>query len=71
MSANWWTFFQSLGFFVGVLLALCWLLEKSGKRTSCNHNWHSPAFRLRVCVRCKRREYLMREWEFDGYEKNE
>lgn len=33
------------------------------------HQWSSPAFRLRVCDHCGRREFLMRAWEFDGYEK--
>lgn len=33
------------------------------------HSFYSPAFRLRVCCKCQRREFLLRRWEFDGYEK--
>lgn len=32
------------------------------------HRFYSPAFRVRVCACCGKREVLMRSWEFDGYD---
>ena len=41
--------------------------EKGGRM----HQWSMPAFRLRVCDHCGRREFFMRAWEFDGYERKQ
>lgn len=59
-------------FFFGLLGLFAYGLEKP-YRTPCKeggqmHAWSMPAFRLRVCDHCGRREFLMRAWEFDGYE---
>lgn len=63
-------------FFVGLIGLLASELERP-YRTPCTqpgglmHQWSSPAFRLRVCDHCGRREFLLRAWEFDGYERKE
>lgn len=63
-------------FFVIASPAFFWLfreLWRIHKTEHCSpfgprHSFYSPAFRVRVCSHCGRREVLMRSWEFDGYD---
>lgn len=61
---------------LALLVVAIWLVFMLGltiyQRLSCrfygpNHPWQSPAFRVRECPHCHRREVLTRTWEFDGY----
>ena len=54
--------------FLAILLLGFAMAKRQCKNGGLAHTWYSPAFRVRVCVHCGRREILMRSWEFDGYD---
>lgn len=59
-------------------LLINWIIRQLERpyRTPCTepggrmHQWSSPVFRCRVCDHCRRREVLLRAWEFDGYDRH-